>query len=285
MVKVVKTKEKLPLIQKVTENWEDKQFCYLAVERNPEDFQRCKYQDEKLVKRAVFLEASNIEHVDDKFLTHAYALQLVKKHPEIVQYLPHRLHTRAIVYEALKKDPSLIFYLGTTENYQLKAVEFDGLALKYCTNPSKKVIKAALKNNGEAIQFLNKEIADYFDYCLLAVKSKGSALKFIDSSFRMNHDLCNTAIKQDPLALRFVPDEVKPEVEEKAQSLNAEAAIYALNPIYENCKFACYIKRENILYFKKDIIKKLLKEIDYKNVEFFLKMKIFLRFLGLKFKR
>jgi hypothetical protein len=285
MVKVVKTKEKLPLIQKVTENWEDKQFCYLAVERNPEDFQRCKYQDEKLVKRAVFLEASNIEHVDDKFLTHTYALQLVKKHPDIVQYLPKRLHTRAIVYEALKKDPSLIFYLGTTENYQLKAVESDGLALKYCTNPSKKVIKAALKNNGEAIQFINKDSADYLDYCLLAVKSKGSALKFIDYSFKMGNDLCLTAIKQDPLALKFVPDEVKPEVEEKAQNLNAEAAIYALNPIYEAAKFACYVNRENILYFKKPIIDMILNEVNYKTESRLLKIKIFLRRLGIKIKR
>ncbi len=284
MVKVVKAKEKLPLVQKVEENWKDRQFCYLAIEKNPEDFQKCEYQDEKFVKRAVYLSLDNVQFVQDKFLTHTYVLQLVKKNPEVVEFLPTRLHTRAIAYEALKQDPSLIFFLNGNETYQLKAVGIDGLALEYCQNPSKKVIKAALKNNGEAIEFVKKDSPEYYNYCVLAVKSKGSALRFIDKNV-INKELCLIAINQNQMSLKYVPDEIKPEVEERAQTLNAEASIYARNPIYEAAKYACLIERSNILYFKKPIIDKILQEVNYKTEGWILKIKIFLRRLGFTVKR
>jgi len=282
MVSIVKTKEKLPFIQKVEEDWKDKKFCYMAIERSPSDFQKCLYQDDKLVKRAVSLDIENIQFADDKFLTHTYALQLVKKNPEVVQFLPHRLYTRAIVYEVLKRNPKLIFFVGISETYQLRAVEEDGRVLQYCTNPSKKVIKIALKNNGDAIQFVKKDDPDYYDYCVLALKSKGKAIRFIS---KPDEYLCSLAINNDPMALEFVPTELKQSVEVRAQTLNSEAAIFAVDPIYEAAKFACFIDRDNILYFKSEMIKKLLKEVNYQGESPILKIKIFLRRLGWKFKR
>ena len=277
-----KVSEKLPFVQKIEEDWADRKFCQMAIEQDPKNFQRCKYQDEKLVKRAVYLDFENIQFAEDKYITHSYALQLVKRHPEIVQFLPNRLYTRAIVYEALKKDPALIYYVGTTEAYQLKAVETDGAVLKHCTQPSKKVIKTALKNNGHAIQFVDIYDKDYYDYCVLALKSKGTALQFVQ---RIDNNLCAIAINNDPMALKYVPDNLKQAVEVRAQMLNAEASIYAIEPIHEAAKFACYVNRENILYFKKPLIDQILKDINYKNEKFILKFKIFLRRLGFTIKR
>lgn len=280
---MLKKSKKPPLIEKIAQDWNEKRFCYIAVEMDKNAFQKCKYQDEKLVKLAVNANLENLQFVQDKFLTHSFALQIVKKHPQAVGYLPKRLYTRAIAFEALKQDPSLVYFLEN-ESFQLKAVELDPMALKYCSKPSKKVIKAALKKNGNAIKCVDVNDVDYKSYALQAVKNNGLSIKYVDKNV-IDKEICVHAINNEPNALEFVPTNLKPEVETLAQHLNPLTSIYAVNPEYETIRITCSIDKSKILYFKRSIVNRILKDIDYKNESWLLKFKIFLKRIGFSFVR
>jgi len=136
---------------------------------------------------------STLENYHGK-ITHEIARKLVEINPRYFHLLDKPLQQNdLIVRTALYKLPSIIQDISTQH-------------LHYS-----KYLKIALRQNGELIRYIPKELIT-FELIHLAVKSNGNAYLYLDSKTQNNPEIALAAIKQYPeiyhqLSLHFQNDE------------------------------------------------------------------------------
>lgn len=85
----------------------------------------------------------------------------------------------------------------------LKALNRNGLVLKYIEHPTSEMIKAALKQNGMALQYVADQTEEI---CLLAVKSNGRSLQFVR---QQTDSICRAAIMKYAPSFLYVEDQTE----------------------------------------------------------------------------
>ena len=105
---------------------------------------------------------------------------------------------------AIKSYPPVMADIGTSEQtkkLQMALISDDPEWIEYIDSPYPEVAKAAVRKNGNVIQFiddLDKNLA------LTAVNSTGWALEYIPQGFITNK-MCVIAVTDEPGAIEFVP--------------------------------------------------------------------------------
>ena len=280
----------------MNEDWNDPLWCANAVAEDPTNFQKCLFQDKELARFAVKEDTTNLQYTRPEFIDHKLCVDLVKDNPANIQHVPKQFQSRTVIVDALNDNPMLICYVADqTETYQLKAVNQDGMALKYCDNPSTRVIRAAIKQTPRAMEYVQYpfekdfsnnwelDIKEYLHICLDAVKADGMMLKYFIRNVGAKEILL-AAVQNNPKAIQLIPRfylDDAPEVEQEALRTNPAFAIkYASNPSFKDVITACSIKPENLLLFGNKVIKQVEEALPEMKLTGMLKYRVALRKLG-----
>lgn len=110
--------------------------------------------------------------------------------------MPHNDSVRfrsASYYKTLFENPN-----NCTEKNYLKAVEENGLMLKYVKQQTFNICLTAVKQFGHALQFVELQTPEI---CLAAVKRHGESLQYVD---QQTPEICLAAIEQNPRAEKYI---------------------------------------------------------------------------------
>ena len=94
----------------------------------------------------------------------------------------------------------------------LAAVKENGEALEYASNELKKdkeVVLAAVKKHGWALDYASKELQNDRDVVLAAVKENGYALRHASEELKNDEKVVLVAVRKDRDALKYASDELK----------------------------------------------------------------------------
>jgi len=107
------------------------------------------------------------------------------------------------------------------EQYCLRRVKQDGLALQYVKKQTPEICLAVVKQDGFALKYVKKQTPEI---CLAAVKEDGYALQYVREQ---TPEICAAAVKQNPDAVEYIvlpsePEARKQFIKEFAFYLNQE---------------------------------------------------------------
>lgn len=87
-----------------------------------------------------------------------------------------------------------------THDNCLQAVNFSGVYLEFVINQDHDICKAAVKQDGNAIQFVDEKLLTK-ELQLLAIEQEPQSIRFISNP---SEELCIKAVKQNGLVIRFI---------------------------------------------------------------------------------
>jgi hypothetical protein len=202
--------------------------CAPAVAQNPEALQfvpeglRKFFPDGKV--DWIALADIDVELLDYMYLSHLNSeqyLEIVKKHPDALEYVPEELKTTEFCLTFVRGNPE--GFLSIPVKYRSREICL--IAIKsygsFCELIPEEIqseeffIEAVKVNtNGKALKYTPEEFRTK-EVCLAAVQQAGNALEYVPKKLR-TPELCITAVKQNADALEFVPEAIREQVKKDA---------------------------------------------------------------------
>jgi hypothetical protein len=134
--------------------------------------------------------------------------------------------------KALKRKTYKIF---KDESEIFKFIIRDPFHIRFIDNPSEKLCKLAVQQDGNAIKYIPKRQRNE-EVCKLALQRNGDVIHYIHEHQR-SEDVCKLAVQQHPYLIRYIHNPSE-EVCKLAIQIDPFAIQYIHNPSEEVCKLA-----------------------------------------------
>jgi hypothetical protein len=155
------------------EQWNNFEFCKLAVQQNGYALKYVKNQTDEICNLAV--------------IQNPYTVYYVKDQTEEICKLA--VQQNGIALRHVKEK---------TEEICKLAVQQNGEALKYVKNQTEDICKIAVQQNGEALKYVKNQ-TEYI--CKIAVQQNGSALYYVKDQ---TEEICKMAVQKNSEELKYV---------------------------------------------------------------------------------
>jgi hypothetical protein len=235
---------------------------------------------------AVEQNSNTLECIPDNKKSYEMCQKAVINSGLLLQYVPEDIkimYNFEICKIAIEQNSYALEHILIYEMTPTKYLYFCELALK--NNIMRNFDKIdlslkAVKNNGLALQYVNKNIMsedNYDEICISAVKNNGLALQYVDKNnmredyYNMREDyynICCFAIIENPLALQYVDKKIM--LKDKyyeicklaLQYLNSNIYKISTEEIYEICKLAVeyhsnlidFVPKQKLLVFQQTLL-------------------------------
>ena len=171
-------------------------------------------QTPEICEIAIGINGENLRDVSKRFITEELCYKAVATSPYAIRYVPDQFCDKDLIEYAVKKHARAFIWIKDQKQVTFElcvlAVEKDGSLLRYVPSKYKKhseLLKAAIKSNGLALQFIPKSIRTKA-LCFEAVKQNPLSLEFVPDGIKTDA-LCNDAVSRDAFSIQFVPDDLK----------------------------------------------------------------------------
>ena len=177
------------------------------VEKNKFKADKFNLQQKVLLKD--FEQWNNLEFCKLAVQENGFALQFVKEQTDeicltIEAKLQSKLKASLLSKLAVQQNGIALQYVKEqTEEICKLAVQQDGYALTYVKDQTEEICKFAVQQDGYALQYV-KEQTD--EICKLAVQKNGPALQYVKEQ---TEEICKLAVQQNGKALYYVKDQLK----------------------------------------------------------------------------
>ncbi|MBA3721276.1 MAG: DUF4116 domain-containing protein [Parachlamydiaceae bacterium] len=182
-------------------------------------------KDEEFVLKAINLNRSILEYVDDEFkLDPDIILAAIKK-------IKNKESTQEVFYTLAHKD------LWKNREFVLEVVKIIGSFLYNACSTlqnDKAVVMAAVTQNGCALQFAHDDLRKERDVVMAAVTQHGCALQFAHDDLRKDREIVMTAITKRGDALRYAHDNLRNDREIVMAAVTQEG--YALQYAHDDLR-------------------------------------------------
>jgi hypothetical protein len=208
--------------------WKDKKMCHAIVSAHGDALKFVKLKDREIYIAAIENDPTSIKHIPWKARTESLGMRCVSRNGYTIRYLhqtpnecftavsthgkslEYILHkTFALCKRAIASDPfALPFAEGhvtDAEFYSLMmdAVKRKGLVLRLIKDAPYDVIVEALKQNGDALEFVEYQ-TEYL--CATAIMENPAALRHVREQ---TYNLCLLAVTLDGWTLSYVENQTK----------------------------------------------------------------------------
>ena len=143
----------------------------------------------------------------------------VNQNPYMIQFIFEtfgdiiQINDKYEIYKlAIKENCNILKYISNIDNYNndielcKTLITVNGLSLKYIDKQTFELCYLAVKQNGNALEFVKPELMTK-ELCHLSVQQNGDALEFVKPEL-MTKEMCKLAVQQNGLSLRFVIPEL-----------------------------------------------------------------------------
>ena len=124
---------------------------------------------------------------------------------------------------------------------------------------NKKVVKAAVSQNGLALQYASMGLQDDVTTALVACRQNGLALQYVSKRLTNNKDVVLAAVRRNGMALKYASAQMKNETEVvTAATLRDSQAVQFLGTDYTSGKKKLVVSRFNVDGVADEITKKVM---------------------------
>eukprot|EP00931_Biecheleriopsis_adriatica_P021454 TRINITY_DN14019_c0_g1_i1.p1 TRINITY_DN14019_c0_g1~~TRINITY_DN14019_c0_g1_i1.p1 ORF type:complete len:904 (-),score=180.74 TRINITY_DN14019_c0_g1_i1:13-2724(-) len=119
-----------------------------------------------------------------------------------------------------------------------QAIEVDAMFYKFASDLLKKdagLVKHAVAENGEALQFVPKDAPNYREAVLEAVKQNGESLRFASDELKADAEVIRAAVQNTPDALQYCDQQsIDPDIAEQAVKRDPRVLRFLEEELYED---------------------------------------------------